>query len=74
MSRNPDTLNNLEIADQMTARGQELRCLATRIHELEELVPVGSQLRRGIALVERDVQGAGQNLERLCTGARTMIV
>lgn len=65
---------NEVVAEQMTARLKELRLLATRIHELEELVPVGSQLHRGIALVEREVQNAGHDLERLCGVARTMIV
>lgn len=55
MSQNTNKMTNKEIAKQMTARLKELRMLATRIHELEELVPVGSQLHRGIALVEREV-------------------
>jgi hypothetical protein len=74
MSQNTGKMNNMEITEQMAARLQELRSLATRIQELEELVPVGSQLHRGIALVEREVQGAGHNLERLCAVARAMIV
>ncbi len=74
MSRNTDKMTNQEIAEQMTARLKELRMLATRIHELEELVPVGSQVYRGIALVEREVQNAGHDLERLCGVARAMIV
>jgi hypothetical protein len=74
MSQKADQMTNLEIADQMTTRLKELRALAAHIHELEKLVPVGSQLHRGIALVEREVQGAGHDLERLCAVARTMIV
>lgn len=74
MSQNAEKKNKLEIADEMTARLNELRGLATRIHELEEVVPVGSQLHRGIALVHREVQSAGHDLERLCGVARAMIV
>jgi len=74
MSQKTEPKTNLEIADQMTARLQELRMLANRIRELEELVPVGSQLHRGIVLVHRDVQSAGHDLERLCAVARAMIV
>lgn len=74
MSQNPDKMTNLEIAEHMTVRLKELRLLATRIHELEELVSVGSQLHRGITLVEREVQSAGHDLERLCGVARAMIV
>lgn len=74
MSQNPDPMTNLEIAEQMTTRLQELRALATRIRELEALVPSGSQLHRGITLVERGVQSAGHDLERLCAVARAMIV
>lgn len=69
-----EKLTNEKIAERMTARLKELREIAARIHELEQLVPVGSQRHRGIALVEREVQGAGHNLERLCGVARAMIV
>lgn len=65
---------NQEIAAEMTTRLTELRQVAIRIHELRELVPVGSQIHRGIALVEREVESAGHNLERLCAVARTMVV
>lgn len=74
MSQNADKMTNHEVAEQMAVRLQELRVLAARIRELEALVPTGSQLHRGIALVEREVQNAGHDLERLCSVARVMTV
>jgi hypothetical protein len=67
-------LNNPEIAERMKSRLSELREVAANLSELEELVPTGSQLHRGLKMVQREIQSAESNLERLCAVARTLSV
>ena len=67
-------LNNPEIAARMKSRLSELREVAANLRELEKLVPTGSQLHRGLKMVQREIQCAESNLERLYAVARTLIV
>jgi hypothetical protein len=67
-------LNHPEIVERMKSRLGELREVAANLRELEELVPAGPQLHRGLKMVHREIQNAESNLERLCAVARTLIV